>query len=276
MLIIPHLPLADLADTLRVVMPIIFVVIYGIAHLVGALQQEKKKRVQRPPQRDPVELELDRPARADRPGANRGELDRGEQGRGDPGLGKPVSLEETLRREVEEFLKRAQGEPKTPPQAKRPAGPPRQRPTAAQQKPRQPQQPVEPPTRRLVDDPQSVTGRKQAEPVLEVVRTSGPTGAAVDAYVTEQMRGVAAIGRHAQRLGEEVALADDRMEAQLQQKFDHRVGTLEPSSASTISPQDVSPGSSAAREFRELLARPGGMRHMVIANEILRRPEERW
>jgi hypothetical protein len=276
MLNIHHLPLADLADTLRVVMPIIFVVIYGVAHLVGALQQEKKKRVQRPPERDPVELELDRTIRVERPGANRGEQGRGELGRGGPGPGKPVSLEETLRREVEEFLKRAQGEPKTPPQAKRPAGPPRQRQAAAQQKPRQAQQPVEPPTRRLVDDPQSVTGRKQAEPVLEVVRTSAPTGAAVDAYVTEQMRGVAAIGRHAQRLGEEVALADDRMEAQLQQKFEHRVGTLAPSSASKISPQDVSPGSSAAREFRELLARPGGMRQMVIANEILRRPEERW
>lgn len=271
MSIIHQLPLADLAETLRVVMPIIFVVIYGIAHLVGALQQEKKKREQRPPQRDPVELELERHARAERAGANRGEPDRGA-----PGLDKPVSLEETLRREVEEFLKRAQGEPKATPQAKRPPGPPRQRPTAAQQKPRQPQQPVETPTRRLVDDPQSVTGRKQAEPVLEVVRTSAPTGAAVDAYVTEQMRGVAAIGQHAQRLGEEVALADDRMEAQLQQKFDHRVGTLAPSSASTISQQDTIPGSSAAREFRELIARPGGMRQIVIANEILRRPEERW
>jgi len=267
MLTIQHLPLADLADTLRVVLPIIFVVIYGVAHLVGALQQEKKKRVQRPPQRDPVELELDRPQRA--------AADRGANDRGDPGLGKPVSLEETLRREVEEFLRRAQGEPKTPPQAKRPAPPQRSR-SAGHPPKSGPQQPAEPPTRRLVDDPKSVTGRKQAEPVLEVVRPSGPTGAAVDAYVTEQMRGVAAIGQHAQRLGEEVALADDRMLAQLQQKFDHRVGTLAPSSASTISPQEVSPGSSAAREFRELLARPGGMRQIIIANEILRRPEERW
>lgn len=265
MLTIHHLPLADFAETLKVVMPIIFVVIYGVAHLVGALQQEKKKREQRPKQPDPVELELGRPSRAERPAADRG----------DPGLGKPIGLEETLRREVEEFLKRAQGGPAAP-QAKRPAGPARQRPTAAQQKPRQLQQPVEPPTRRLVDDPQSITGRKQVEPVLEVVRSSAPTCAAVDAYVTEQMRGVAAIGQHAQRLGEEVAQADDRMQAQLQQKFDHRVGTLAPSSASTISQQDVIPGSSAAREFRELLARPGGMRQMVIANEILRRPEERW
>lgn len=272
MLTIPHLPLADLAETLRVVMPIIFVVIYGIAHLVGALQQEKKKRVQRPPQRDPVEAELDRSPRA---GADRDAPVRSAPGRGEPGLGKPVSLEETLRREVEEFLKRAQGEPKSSPQAKRPAPPQRSR-SAAEPPKSRPQQPAEPTTRRLVDDPKAVTGRKQAEPVLEIVRPGAPTGAAVDAYVAEQMRGVAGIGQHAQRLGEEVALADDRMVAQLQQKFDHRVGTLAPSSASKISPQEVSPGSSAAREFRELLARPGGMRQIIIANEILRRPEERW
>ena len=262
MLTIHHLPLADLAETLRVVMPIIFVLLYGVAHLVGALQQEKKKRVQQPPPRDPAELELERLARAERPGANRGEPDRG-----DPVLGKPASLEETLRREVEDFLKRAQGEPRAPQQAKRSATPP--------QKPR-PQQPVEPPTRRLVNDPQSVTGRQQAEPVLEVVSTSPPTGAAVDAYVAQQMRGVAAIGQHAQRLGEDVALADDRMQAQLQQKFDHRVGTLTPASASTVVPASAGAGNSAAREFRELIARPGGMRQIVIANEILRRPEERW
>jgi len=257
---IHHLPLADLADTLRVVMPIIFVVIYGVAHLVGALQQEKKKRQQRPPQRDPVELELGRPERP--------MPDRDAQA-----ADKPASLEETLRREVEEFLKRAQGGPKA--EAKRPQPPQRQRPVAQSPKSRQ-QQPVEPPTRRLVDDPKSVTGRKPPEPVLEVVRTAPPTGAAVDAYVAEQMRGVAAIGQHAQRLGEEVALADDRMQAQLQQKFDHRVGTLSPVSASTVVPASEAAASSAAREFRELLARPGGMRQIVIANEILRRPEERW
>ena len=263
MLTTHHLPLADLAETLRVVMPIIFVVIYGVAHLVGALQQEKKKRLPRPPQRDPMELELGRPERpaVDVPA---------------PAAGQPASLEETLRREVEEFLKRAQGEPRNQPQAKRPASPQRQRPTAAPQKPRQPQQPAEPPTRRLVDDPKSVTSRKPSEPPLEVIRTGPPTGAAVDAYVAEQMRGVAAIGQHAQRLGEEVAQADDRIQAQLQQKFDHRVGTLTPVSASTVVPASAAAASSAAREFRELLARPGGMRQIVIANEILRRPEERW
>jgi hypothetical protein len=66
------------------------------------------------------------------------------------------------------------------------------------------------------------------------------------------------------------------MQAQLQQKFDHRVGTLTPVSASTVVPASAGTGSSAARQFRELLARPGGMRQIIIANEILRRPEERW
>ena len=57
MQIIHHLPLADLADTLRVVMPIIFVVIYGIAHLVGALQEEKKKREKTHPQEEAKKAE---------------------------------------------------------------------------------------------------------------------------------------------------------------------------------------------------------------------------
>jgi hypothetical protein len=264
-------PLADLGETLRVVMPIIFVVIYGVAHLVGALQQEKKKRAPLP-RPEPGEADPNRPERigADRLAGNPVDANRN----------KPATLEETLRREVEEFLKRAQGQPAAPPQsAKRPAGPQRQRP-AQPQKPRPQQQraeqSAEPVTRRLVNDPQSVTGRKQAEPAFEVTRSGLPAGAAVDAYVTEQMRGVASIAQHAQGLGEEVAQADDRMEAELKRKFDHRVGTLARSSASTISLQDAVPGSTAAREFREILARPGGMRQMIIANEILRRPDERW
>lgn len=262
-----QLPLADLADTLRVVMPIIFVVIYGVAHLVGALQQEKKKRPpssRRETEDDSVLLE---PVAAGRVEGQRADANRE----------KPASLEETLRREVEDFLKRAQGQPTSSPQStKRPTGPQRQRPTPPQKNRPQPQQPAEPPPRRLVDAPNSVTNRTPVDAPQGGVGTALPTGAAVDAYVQQQMRGVAAIGQHAQALGEEVAQADDRMQAELKRKFDHRVGTLERSSASTISLQDVVPGSTAAREFRALLARPGGMRQMVIANEILRRPEERW
>ena len=261
------LPLADLAETLRVVMPIIFVVIYGVAHLVGALQQEKKKRPSVTRRERPEDESMfPEPAERNRPGEQRPEAERA----------KPATLEETLRREVEEFLKRAQGQPSPPPSTKRSTEPQRQRPTAVQKNRPPSQQPAEPPPRRLVDGPTAVTKRTPIDAPQGGVGTALPTGAAVDAYVQQQMRGVSAIGQHAQGLGEEVAQADDRMEAELKRKFDHRVGTLERSSASTISLQDAIPGSTAAREFRALLAQPGGMRQMVIANEILRRPEERW
>lgn len=258
---LPPLLLADLAETLKVVMPIIFMVIYGVAHLVGALQQEKKKREQRPRREreddQPVLLEPVEPNRA-------GGL------RGEPERAKPVTLEETLRREVEEFLKRAQGAPPAKSQPKKqPAG--QQRPRSAPQQ--QKQQPVEPPPpRRLSEGPGSVTSRR-SEAAQQGPGTALPTGAAVDAYVAEQMRGVAAIGQHAQRLGEEVAQIDDRMQAQLQQKFDHQVGTLAPV---TTASAKASAAATAAKEIRDLLKRPGGMRQIVIANEILRRPEERW
>ncbi|BBO30679.1 hypothetical protein [Lacipirellula parvula] len=266
MLASPPLLLADLADLARVVMPIIIVVIYGVAHLVGAMQQEKKKREQAAPRPkpEPDPFDMGRPAgvpdRAslERPAANPAPS------------AKPVTLEETLRREVEEFLRRAQGEAKPKPAApKRPPQPQRQRPTPQKKAPEPQLEEVQP--RRLVDAPGSLTSRA-AESVADTSRNNLPTGAAVDAYVTEQMRGVASIGQHASRLGEEVALADDRMQAQLQQKFDHRVGTLAP--VSNAAPKSAA--ATAAKEFRELLARPGGIRQVIIANEILRRPEERW
>jgi hypothetical protein len=92
--------------------------------------------------------------------------------------------------------------------------------------------------------------------------------------VTEQMRGVKAIAQQADALGDDVALADERMEAHLHSRFDHKLGTLMPE-ASVVSKQ-VSQANDATKEFRELLMRPGGMRQLIIANEILRRPEERW
>lgn len=264
----PPLLLADLAEVVKVLMPIIFVVIYGVAHLVGAMQEVKKKRdaAAPRPKPEPDPFDMGRPAAG---AAERAPLDR--PGANPAPAAKPVTLEETLRREVEEFLRRAQGEPKQKPAAQKgPQQPQRQRPTPPKKNEPVVLEEVQP--RRLVDAPGSLTGRA-ADSVAQTGRNILPTGAAVDAYVTEQMRGVAAIGQHASRLGEEVAQADDRIQAQLQQKFDHRVGTLAP--VSTAAPKTAA-AATAAREFRELLARPGGMRQIIIANEILRRPEERW
>lgn len=254
---IHHLLLADLADQLRVALPIIFFVLYGIAQIVNVLKQDKLKRGQQP-----------------RPDADPAPLGRPNFDNAPPAAEKPRGLEETLRKEVEEFLRRAQGKPDQLP-GKRPAAAAKSRATTPQ-KPR-PEPAAEPTTRRLVESarsPSAPAAAQQTPPTRSPGRMGLPTGAAVDAYVKEQMRGVQAIGQRADALGDEVAQADERMEAHLHSRFDHKLGTLVPE-ASVISKQ-VSQANDATKEFRELLTRPGGMRQVIIANEILRRPEERW
>jgi hypothetical protein len=88
------------------------------------------------------------------------------------------------------------------------------------------------------------------------------------------MRGTQQLVQHAQNLGSDVAQADERLQQRLQQKFVHSIGTLTPLTATTVEQRPA--GSSAAQDLRALLSRPGGVRQVIIASEILRRPEERW
>src|SRR5690606_18094522 len=106
----------------------------------------------------------------------------------------------------------------------------------------------------------------QQTPTSSPGRLGVPTGAAVGAYVKEQMRGVQSIAQRAESLGDEVAQADERMEARVHSRFDHQLGSLEPVAAA---PQQSSQASAATKELRDLLTRPGGMRQVIIANEIL-------
>src|SRR5262249_50884243 len=105
----------------------------------------------------------------------------------------------------------------------------------------------------------------------------GPLGAGVARYVEEQLRGVKALGEHAQHLGAEVAQADAKMEQHLAQKFVHQVGALAAQATATTPNQPSAPARSPmAQELLNMLSRPGGVRQAVVASEILRRPEERW
>ena len=85
--------------------------------------------------------------------------------------------------------------------------------------------------------------------------------------VTADVQGVA---QHAQSLGADIAQTDERMQEHLRQKFVHQVGAIAP----TTSVQRQATGSPAAAELRAMLARPGGARQLIIASEILRRPED--
>lgn len=241
--------LANLEDTIKVIITIIVMVMWGVGHLVGAAKPKPK-----PPARP-------RPLPPAEPGAAK------PGGLGDLGqAGKPATLEETLRREVEDFMRRAQGrtaEPsKRPPLAKsQQPGPPRReggrsaRPAAAGQAP----------VRRLTDSPGGLTTGQSASP---------PTGAAVGQHVAEHLtRSTQQLAAHAQHLGSDVAQADERMEEHLQQRFTHQLGTLEQRAAEPVKKAVRSP---MAQEVLNMLAQPDGVRQLVVASEILRRPEERW
>ncbi|HYO24350.1 MAG TPA: hypothetical protein VEQ85_05315 [Lacipirellulaceae bacterium] len=221
--------------------------------------------------------------------------------------GKPVTLEETLRREVEEFMRRAQGREQANPQRGMPSGglaqgqpqrqpPDRQRQGGAQQgrpqqgRPQQgrPQQGPQgqpprrdqrqpggerPPQReggprRLVDSP------RPAQSAAKIESGRGPLiGASVAEHVAEHLSGVQAIAAHAQTLGSEVAQADERMQAHLQETFTHNLGSLGHQAAAV---REAPKRSGASQDFLKLLGSAGGARQIIIAGEILRRPEERW
>jgi hypothetical protein len=256
----PYMPLADLGDVLQGLAPIIFVILYGIAHLVGSLQQEKKKAPPRPRPAPPQEFG-------------------GVRGAG----GNQPTLEETLRREVEEFLRRAQGQ--NPQQAKN--QPQRTQQRTTQQRPvltptrsgRQGEQsPKAPaPPRRLVEARQPDSAVPLSRPLSEQQPqpsyAPAPLGAGVAQHVAEHLRSTQELVQHAQHLGAEVALADERMQEHVRQRFVHPIGTLAPVTSSV---ERRMSGAPAARELRELLSRPSGVRQLIIASEILRRPEERW
>src|SRR3954453_6868945 len=88
-------PLADIGELLQGLLPIIVAVLYGIAHLVGAMQQEKRKAAAKPRPTPPQDF--GRSAQPERKPVAVG--------------GNQPTLEETLRKEVEEFLRRSQGQP---------------------------------------------------------------------------------------------------------------------------------------------------------------------
>ena len=263
---------ADLGDLLKGLIPIIVVVLYGIQQFFGNMQEAKRKAAQkaRPRPAPPQEFGA-------APVAGRGAQP------GAPQAAQP-NLEETLRREVEEFLRRAQGQPAQQPKAQQPTLQPA-KPAPPQSPPRRsPQQrPVSPvdrggarqgrpaetaPPRRLSQEP-------QPQPMSPAREPQRPLGSGVGQLAAEHLRGSQDLVAHAQHLGADVAHADERMEQHLREKFAHQLGSLGP----TISVHEAgrAAGSpSAAAELRALLARPGGVRQLILANEILRRPEERW
>lgn len=185
------------------------------------------------------------------------------------------------RDEVEEFLRRAAAR-RAAAQGQQGRRPPPQQP------PPQPQLPPQPPAYPQPAPPQHRPGSLaevvMLEPVelvdAEVIESAPPRRDLGSRPAGSQFRGPQAIAQHAQQLGAEVDLADDKLEAHLHQVFDHKVGHLK---QSTMEAAAESP-SQAARDaplpgavsIAAMLVDPQSLRNAILMAEILRRPEENW
>ena len=170
--------------------------------------------------------------------------------------------------EIGDFLRRAAQQRGAQPAGQQGGGPQPQPAPRPQRRPASPRRPAP-----AADAP------VQAEVVGE-----RPVGGAVEKHVRQHLD-ADEFRRRSEQLGAEVAQADDKVEGRLRQKFDHRVSRLtgrpgeaaatpaEPSAAA------VAPGElpvTAAAGLAALFATADSIRHAIIINEILRRPEERW
>jgi hypothetical protein len=200
-----------------------------------------------------------------------------------PAMAQAQPAADALRAQVDDFLRRAAGQ--GPPQGVQPAPRPAIRrdeievlvaaePAEAARpqlaKPLRPiggaaaaaprQVPKEPP--RMRPPRRAAAGRPQS--VAEHV--AAHVGAAV-----EQIR------QEVSDLGEAVITADREFDVQLQQKFDHQLGSLRSHSLAPAADQPAKqPATTPASEIAAMLASPAGVRQAIIVNEILRRPDERW
>lgn len=260
------LPFAANLKGLEEILPIVFMILYGLAHLIGTKRAKNNPPAKQPRPLPPQAVPVEKPGQPPQ----------------------PQSLEEALRREVQEFLRRAQGQQPAPPAKKTSRSVPQaqssagnkagQRPPQQSRTPQRsaPQATPNAPPRRLVGPAKPLAGDQlSAAPQTSRPTAVGPLGGGVAAHVQQHVDSSReALAQHAKQLGGRVVQADEKFEQQLRERFVHQVGTLkhqEVSAQHTASAQ-----SPVAKELFDLMSRPGGARQLVVAGEILRRPTERW
>lgn len=167
--------------------------------------------------------------------------------------------QDSIRSEVDEFLKRlSQPAPEQEPPKRKPP---------KKQKPRKKRVPTAAGNQRdrLQSSlkPQQLDGRSEGESVDEHVRSH--LGHLEESQLAE----------NAALMGSKIAQSDDRLEARLHEKFDHKLGKLESRKAETVKPVEPQVPSTA-EAIAKMLSSPDGMRQAVVLNEILQRPSDRW
>ncbi len=176
-----------------------------------------------------------------------------------------------MARDIEEFLKmaaqrRQQQKQNAGGQVPQPARPQPAAPPAGQSPPAQQRPPI------VQQPPQKKPPQKQATPPPQPVRQLSQQS--VSDHVRQHID-TRDIVSHADRLGEVVGLADDKLDGRLHDVFDHSVATLKQDKQS-------GPGTSAsssrntskiAAELHAMLRSPSSVRQAIILSEILKRPD---
>lgn len=169
----------------------------------------------------------------------------------------PQPAQADLRSEVEEFLRRASNPGAAPapqPKEKRSLDPFDDRPTRKR--------------RPVTRQPSVQPTKAQQSSTVERRVERPPTAARVSLRHLPESQ----LAENAAHLGESIATADDRVEARLHDKFDHRLGSLAGRTAGPAAAA-TEPVTTAAR-IRQTLTKPGGAREAVILSEILRYPPD--
>lgn len=167
-----------------------------------------------------------------------------------------------MARNIEEFLKRAAERRK---QAQQGGGRPQQRPPAQRQPPQQP------PPRLTITEDDIIESRKS----LPSAKLPSAEKESVSDHVKRYLD-VSDIVQHVDELGDEIEQADERMEAHLDEVFDHDVGKLTSGKKKSVTdemPQSKLSENQMAKEILKLLQNPKTVRQSIMIAEILKRPD---
>lgn len=165
--------------------------------------------------------------------------------------GQRPAADKSVFEEIQDFLRKANEAARQQQQQGRRPEASKRRPTAQPTPPRQPQRPV---MAEAVDQNEEPTGAEVSQHVKKYLETSD-------------------FDRRRKQLGAEISQADEKLEKRLHGVFDHQVGRLSDTAATTTAGPEVS--STAAGIFA-MLVRPEGLRQAILLNEILQRPVDRW
>lgn len=165
-----------------------------------------------------------------------------------------------MARDIEEFLRRAAERRKQQGQKKQQAAAP-------------------PPRQRSVTPPAQPRRLVIADDEVEVVRPrlveKDMRDESVAAHVQRHIN-TSEIADHVTHLSDRIEQTDERLEARLHKKFDHRVGTLDskPSVQDDVVPvvkgEDIS---GLAKDLVEMLNSPKSVRQAILIAEVLKRPD---